>query len=107
MNVSRSQPPTRSGELNGFTLPAATLVLHRVMAAAQLPRNPLQTHPHALRRNISATSSGVFITCPLVQSTTSLPCFVPRSFTLSSSVQGERNSSGAEEAASMALERQS
>ncbi|GEC59376.1 hypothetical protein BEL01nite_84190 [Bradyrhizobium elkanii] len=34
------------------------------MAAAQLPRNPLQSQPHALRRNTSATSSGVFITCP-------------------------------------------
>ncbi|WP_342709993.1 hypothetical protein AAFG13_37280 [Bradyrhizobium sp. B124] len=42
------------------------VAFHRVEAALQLPRDPLQTHPHALRRNISATSSRVFITCPWI-----------------------------------------
>jgi hypothetical protein len=42
------------------------------MAAAQLAGIRFSRHPHALRRNISATSSGVFITCPVDHSTTSL-----------------------------------
>ena len=44
---------------------------HQGVAMKTLPRSPFEViksklllHPHALRRNISATSSGVFITCP-------------------------------------------
>ncbi|MGY3146498.1 hypothetical protein ACVWYQ_003497 [Bradyrhizobium sp. USDA 3397] len=70
MNLSRSQPlkamePMRPlGRLKRLHPARSHITLHRVMAAAQLARNPLQPHQHALRRNISATPSGVFITCP-------------------------------------------
>ena len=53
----------------------------------------LMPRPQAFKRNIAATSSGVFIASPVDRSTTGFQRFAPRSCTFSSATRGGGNSS--------------